>query len=110
MEVTKETTYLEMKKDFLERIEMFNLGDKTVLPVTLDNKYMYYLNVPNTIMIYINQIDSEFERLGKKNIKKSAVARANKTNLYRLAIALKNKHLWNLELPTLEERRTRVYD
>ena len=97
MEITKETTYSELKKWFLEQLE------KKALPVTLDNNHCYYTNVESSVKMYIEIIDTEFEEKGAKSIKTSTVARAYKNNLFNLYVALQDKSRWNAPMKRIDE-------
>lgn len=70
------------------------------LPCTLDSDCAYYSAVAQTAKMYIKNVDNEFQRLGAKNIKKSADAKASKRNLYRLYKALQVKDNWDKPRPT----------
>ena len=101
---TRESTYTELKNWFVERLKKYQEGDQSILPLTLDNKYIYYSNVPQTAMIYINLIDMELEK-HKDQIKTSTAARAAKGNLFNLWKALQDHDKWNAPRPTIESLR-----
>jgi hypothetical protein len=96
--LNKKSTFTEVKKWF----------EENELPTTLDAKHIYYGNVPNTVEIYIHQIESEIERLGAENIKRSAVAKAGKNNLFNLYESLKDVSKWNAPLPKFNKLNQRI--
>ena len=95
MKLTNDSTYSDLRKWFTEKQDQYKT-DKAALPIALDGVYMYYLNVPHTIEFYIHQIDSEFDRLGKIEIQRSAIAKSNKRNLFILYQALQDESKWNV--------------
>tara|TARA_R110002126_G_scaffold93089_2_gene220719 strand:+ start:2966 stop:3271 length:306 start_codon:yes stop_codon:yes gene_type:complete len=92
--LNKNCTFNEIKEWFEENAEM--------LPDTLDNGYIYYRNVKFTAELYIFQIESEINRLGK-DIRKSAIAKSGKNNLYNLYLALHNVSDWDKPLPKIDD-------
>ena len=97
-ELNKESKFSEIKKWF----------EGAELPSTLDARHIYYGNVPNTVEIYISQIESEIERLGAENVKRSAVAKSGKNNLLKLYESLKDVSKWNAPFPSFIQLNNRI--
>ena len=90
-ELNNKSTFKELKNWFEENMD--------ILPETLDSECIYYNDVKFTVKLYISNVLSEGERLGVKNIKRSAVANSSKGNLYRLYVDLQKVDNWEADRP-----------
>jgi hypothetical protein len=87
MELNKRSSYAEIKKWYLDHWES--------LPTTLDSECIFYGDVKHTLNVYFHRIESEMKRLGA-DVKRSAVAKADKNNLITLYNALQDRSKWNV--------------
>jgi hypothetical protein len=92
--LTKKSTFDEIANWFTENM--------SIMPDTLDSKCIYYRDLKFTIELYIYQINSEIDRLGKTGVKGSAVAKSGKNNLFNIYVNLQNKEGWNADHPKLK--------
>lgn len=100
MELTKKSSYADIKKWYLD-----HWND---LPTTLDSECKYYMDVRYTIKVCFDRIESEIKRLGA-DVKNSAVARADKNNLYQLYLDLQDRSKWNVPKSSLSPFHNRMF-
>lgn len=88
-EITRKSSYADLKKWFLVRID--------ILPKKLDGGYIYYHDVKFTVQVYFREIENEIKRLGYNNLKESPIALSRKQMLLDLYKQLQNKKNWEKE-------------
>jgi len=99
-ELNSKSKISEIKKWYDQNIE--------ILPNTLDSECKYYIDLKFTIESYFHQINSEIDRLGIENIKRSVIAISAKRNLYTMYLDLQNIENWNAPRPTMNLLNQRI--
>jgi hypothetical protein len=80
------------------KIKEWYLANMDKLPTVLLVSGAYYRDLPETVRLYIDRIESETLRLGP-DINKSAIASSSEFNLRKILRALKDRENWDVEFP-----------